>query len=139
MIPCILKLLVALPLLLPQGLCICDSLTTCQACAEPAASVETSLPACSCCAAEDDKALALTATHTCEPQPGEPHVPGCPVKEDAHWKADLKSPSPLLTVDFTCVTDSLDCLPVPSAQSAPLADLHANQRPIYLTLLTLRI
>jgi hypothetical protein len=136
--PGIIKLLVALPLLLPQGLCICDSLTTCQACAEPAASVETSAPACSCCI-EDDKTPTLTATHTCEPQPGEPHVPGCPVKEDAQWKADLKAPSPLLAVDFTCIADSLDCLAVPSAQSNPFADFHGKQRPIYLTLLTLRI
>lgn len=145
----VLSLLLALPLLLPQGMCVCDLMQKCEACADGTAAVEPEKPACGCHKhkpAEPVKtdASTLTKLHTCHQnapadQPGE-HFPCCPVKAGSvQWKAE-PIPSPAQPSFGFVGMVSLSLPPaVNSALLTPSFHLSSSDQPLYLTFLTLRI
>lgn len=145
----LLSLLVVLPLLLPQGACVCDLVQKCEACADCTGLVESAKPTCGCRKHQPAEplqsvALTLTKSHTChQTAPGDQqdeHLPCCPAKaSSAEWKVEPPaSPAPP-SLDFAGLVNLL--LP-PVVISAPLklsVHLSATSQPLYLTLLTLRI
>lgn len=145
----LLTLLVALPLLLPQGVCVCDFMRSCEACEDCAVSVEPEKPSCGChkhkqAQAVQDDDLEIAKGHTCHKslptEKQDNHVPGCPAKEGtAVWKADT-APAPVtFSLGLVGLLNYLE-LPVTTfTVSAPTIHLAASGRPIYLTFLTLRI
>lgn len=146
----LLTLLVALPLLLPQGVCVCDFMQNCEACADCAGVVEPEQPTtCGCrkhkhLQASQNAAPSISPSHTChKPFPTDRqdnHAPCCPAKEgSAVWKADTTQSVPALTLDLLALVSSVDALPAATIHPAPSIHFYAADRPIYLTTLSLRI
>lgn len=145
----LLTLLVALPLLLPQGVCVCDFMQTCEACEDCANATELARPTCSCCrhqreAVIQDDAPAIAKSHTCHKSDSSDkkndHLPGCPAKEgSACWKGDTAQPLMAVTLVYVGMLDSLDTPAATSALSASPIHLSTADPPIYLTTLSLRI
>lgn len=133
-------------LLLPQGVCVCDLMQKREACADCSACVEQEKSACAACQhkrtekVEDDTNKTCTCTSPREnPETPDHHVPSCPPKSSAQWKADTASaPQPvympfvgLVTISETTVLSS-SCL-------SPSFLVTTADQPLFLTLLTLRI
>lgn len=145
----VLSLLLALPLLLPQGVCVCDFIQECEACADCTAAVEPEKPACGCHKHKPTEpvkndAPTLTKHHTChqhapaDQQDG--HIPFCPAKAGSvQWKAEPAPPPAQPSLFFV----GMVCLSQPpavnSALLTPSFHLSSADQPLYLTLLTLRI
>ena len=139
-----LTLLAVVPLLLPQGICVCDLLAPCAACEQPAStpSAPASACCCECCQAEPVvvDGAGLAALHSCQSSPADrdEHLPACPAEGSAQWKADLGHGLPTIGLDVVGSVSTIDT-PAVSMLLAPAAQLDTAERPLYLTLLTLRI
>jgi hypothetical protein len=151
----VLSLLLALPLLLPQGVCVCDLVQQCEACAECTEctectrAVELEKATCGCHKhqpAEPGKtnAPALVKQHICHQnahnsQQNE-HIPCCPAKTGSvQWKLDPTPQSVQLGFDFFGTICHSQSPAVNSALLAPSFHLSSADQPLCLTLLTLRI
>jgi hypothetical protein len=141
----LLTLLAALPLLLPPGVCPCRLVTVCDACTQQGVASEEAATACTCCEAEAAEPVAdvvLTDAPCCPPLPvnqnRDDHHPACPSQGSAQWKADLTPVAASLLLDCVALATDLPTVPT-SAELAPSDFSPPSDRPIYLTLLTLRI
>lgn len=143
-------LLVSLPLLLPQGVCVCDFLVKCEGCIEaaPSARVVETISTCKCCKHRKTEPPAHAAVigkqHTCHksaPLNGKDnHSPCCPAKAGTgEWKCEPGSPqsSPCFAYcgPVTLLTPPL----AEVANSIAAPDHFAHGPPVYLAILNLRI
>lgn len=136
----VLTLLLALPLLLPPGVCVCglaQASTTPADCPVPAAAEAPTCPCCQHCverAADDHEANAVASPAS--PLKGDQHPPGCPARRGvAQWKCS--SPAPVLP-QIAALDAPYQPLPADPVLCACIT-LRSVERPIYLTTLTLRI
>lgn len=146
----IFSLLLVLPLLLPQGVCVCDLMKPqCEACAEGNVCVEQVESACSCCCkhkrhqAVENDGPSLTTSHTCAksgPDKEDRHLPICPIKTGgAQWKSALVSVPILADMAFVGMLPVADVTAAGSFTSAFPVHFDPSDQPLYLTLLNLRI
>jgi len=132
----LLTLLLAFPLLLPPGICVCEIASG--RAAAPACPVN----GCACCQ-HDAPAADPGPVHVTGGRPardnGPAHLPGCPACENgAQWKCRTSPP------DVAAPLPGAAPAPLKAALSAaavacPIASVCAAARPIYLTTLPLRI
>lgn len=142
----IFTLLVALPLILPQGICLCDLVRSCESCAAVVvAPVEPACRHCKCrqhAATDDTPSAAPAKAHTCHhtTTDGDNDPQTCPTQDGAtYWKSDLGSATVLPALTALAVP-TLDVLPTPaSACSIAPVSLARFNLPVYLTTLSLRI
>ena len=150
----VLSLLLILPLLLPQGMCICDLAHSCRACeANPCTVSQAPAPqrtACKCCKhkrtgspGRPDRVLAQS--HTCRhsipaKRDDDKHAPCCPAKAGfGLWKTEPTSaPTVDTPTDWQRIA-SASPPAQPAAVAVPGDDLHPSGPLLYLTLLTLLI
>ncbi len=144
------SLCLVLPLLLPQGVCVCDFVSPkCAPTAQAATQPESETFTCSCrkhrrtCAQNRSCFQSAQVQQTGRSVPAdqqEEHIPGCPAKAGGGlWKEKPADP-PALAGSIV-----VRLFPVPDGANAPscvgefpsLADPYNH--PLYLTLLTLRI
>jgi len=145
----LLTILVALPLLLPQGVCVCDFMQKCEACTDCAVSVEPERPTCGCSKHKHaqtvrDDGQTIAKAHSChKSSPTEQqdnHLPCCPAKTgSAVWKTDTTQSSTVIYLALVHLVNELELPAAITADAAPAVHLASSGRPIYLTLLTLRI
>jgi len=140
----LLTLLVALPLLLPQGVCVCDFLRKCEACTECDANVELEAPACGCqhertAEVENDSDKTCTCYQSGSPESPEHRTLPCPPKSSAQWKADTATPPQPVCVPFVGLMTDPEALVTTSTCLSPSFQASTANQPLFLTLLTLRI
>lgn len=143
-----LSLLIALPLLLPQGLCVCGFALSCEACTSEPATAEAAPRCCNCHAhqavAENDVGkVSVAKDHTCHksgPNKCDDRAPACPTKNaTSYWRADIGQAATPLTLDCMVSLPLEGFLAdVSRACTVPLT-VHQSDRPIYLTTLSLLI
>src|SRR4051812_34137486 len=99
----LLSLLLVVPLLLPQGVCVCDFMQKSEACSECNVRVEPAKPTCGCrkhrqAAAGAQEQTTIVRGHRCHQSvPADQrndHAPGCPAKTGgAAWKIETAQTS----------------------------------------------
>jgi hypothetical protein len=142
----LLSVLLVVPLLLPQGMCVCDLLQKCEACAatENSTPATAKRPTCSCCKKHREKhaSTAVDRAHTCHrSSPADKqdhHAPGCPAKAGGgHWNFNLTHTSSLLPL---LASASLALHPAPAPLNWGLTSDGASiDRLLHVTQVNLRI
>jgi hypothetical protein len=144
------SLVLIMPLLLPQGMCICDLIPQkSTAGTEGEAATEEAPPCCRCHRHQRRRTAEQASTASARSHPhqlpapvqrDEDHVPGCPAKAGGGlWKHTSRDPHSLTASTFASLAEASPCS-LPEAPTPLLpAPIASADPPIYLTLRTLRI